>query len=98
MPTLTAVGVSGMIGVLVGYLINELIGGRRSSIGVHRSDGKLLPFWSGFIFFSLVVFITGLGTALTSTLLTNAFSGLGALAIATLGVALFLSVNSYSRG
>jgi hypothetical protein len=96
-PTLTTVAISAMIGVLIGFAVNEAFGGRRSSIGVHRSDGRLLSFWPGVIFFALVTIMAGTFTTMVSTMLTDMFSGLGALLLAVLGVSLFLNMESYSR-
>ncbi|WP_435196396.1 hypothetical protein [Natronomonas sp. EA1] len=97
MATLTTVGVSALIGVLIGYSFNEMFGGRRSSIGVHRSDGRLLPFWPGVVFFSVITIIVALSTTAISAMITDAFSGLGGFILAWLGVAFFLALGSYSR-
>lgn len=96
-PTLTTVAISAMIGVLIGFLVKESFGGRRSSIGVHRSDGRLLSFWPGVAFFAVVTIIAGTFTTIVSTALTDMFTGIGALLIAIVGVSLFLNMKSYSR-
>ena len=97
MTTITTVGISAMIGVLIGYGINEIFGGRRSSIGVHRRDGRLLPFWPGFVFFSMVTIVAAFTTTAVSEFLSEAFSGLGGFVLACGGVAFFLTMVSYSR-
>lgn len=93
----TSVAVAAMIGVLAGFLINESMGGRRSSIGVHRSDGRLLAFWPGLVLFTVVTVFSGLFSTVTAQAMMTAFDGLGALILATFGVAFFLNVQSYSR-
>jgi hypothetical protein len=86
-----------MIGVLIGYSFNEMFGGRRSSIGVHRSDGRLLSFWPGVVLFSLVTICAALGTTAISAMITDVFSELGGFILAWFGVAFFLAIGSYSR-
>jgi drug/metabolite transporter (DMT)-like permease len=97
MTTLTMVGISAMLGVLIGYGINETMGGRRSSIGVHRRDGRLLSFWPGFLFFSLITIVAAFTTTAASAFLSETFSGLGGFILAFGGVAFFLTIVSYSR-
>jgi len=96
-PTSTTVAISAMIGVLIGFVVKESFGGRRSSIGVHRSDGRLLSFWPGVAFFAVVTIIAGTFTTVASRILTDMFTGIGALLVAVVGASLFLSMKSYSR-
>jgi hypothetical protein len=86
-----------MIGVVIGFSINETFGGRRSSIGVHRRDGRLLPFFPGWLFFSIVTAATGFASTALAQALIEALSGLGGLLFASLGVGLFLTLQAYSR-
>lgn len=94
---MTSVFVSAMVGVLIGSMVKGEFGGRRSSIGVHGSDGKLLPFHVGIAFFAIVSFIAAFFSTMVSTFLTDVFSGLGAIIVSVCGVSFFLWATSYSR-
>jgi len=96
-PTITTVAISGTIGVLVGNFMHNIFGGRRSSVGVHGSDGRIKPFWSGVLLFGIVTFLSGMGTAVASSMLIDVFTGAGALGLSLIGVSLLLSLESYSR-
>jgi hypothetical protein len=86
-----------MIGVLVGYLIKENVGGKRSKIGVHGPDGRLLSFWDGFLFFSGVAIATSFATDIVVSIVSGNLPVPLGFIIACLGVALFLTRESYSR-
>ena len=96
-PTITTVTVSAMVGVLVGSMVHETFGGKRSSIGVHARNGQLMSFPSGVAFFGFVTLIAGIFSAIVSAFLTTEFTGFGALVIALLGVSIMLYTTSYSR-
>lgn len=96
-PTLTTVAISAMIGVLIGYGVHEAFGGRRSSVGVHRRDGRIMSFWPGVFFFAFVTVLAGGFTTAISAMLTDVFPGLFALLLCILAVSLFLNLESYSR-
>lgn len=94
---MTSVFVSAMVGVLIGSAVKGEFGGTRSSIGIHGSNGKLLPFHIGIIFFALVSFAAAFFSTMVSTFLTDVFSGLGAIIVAMVGVSFYLWATSYSR-
>lgn len=95
--SLTSAAVSAMVGVLIGFYINEMFGGRRSSIGVHRPDGRLLPFWKGVIFFAFITVLAGTTSTIIGTMLADVLPGLLALLFSLFWVSVFLNAKSYSR-
>ena len=95
--TMEAVAVSGMIGVLIGTFVHGMFGAKRSSVGVHRSDGRIMPYWEGIFAFAFVTFIASLFTTFVSTAITDALPGLPAIVLSLLGVSLLLNATSYAR-
>jgi|GEM_PF-6246484 len=95
--TILAVATTGMLGVLVGHGVNDVFGGKRSSVGVHKKNGQIMPFDEGVVVYALIIVISGLVTALVARVLTSTITGLGALFVSVVGIVVFLSVDSYSR-
>ena len=96
-PTLATVAVSAMIGVLIGTAVHEFLGAKRSSVGIHRRDGRIMPFWEGVIVFAIVISIASFFTTHTSLWITNEFPGMMAVLFCLFWLSVFLSATSYSR-
>lgn len=93
---MTTVAISGMVGVVIGVLVRDSFGGKRSSIGVHRSDGRLVSFWPGVFLFATITILGSFFTTAISSALTDMMAGLPAFILVLFIISLLIS-QSYSR-
>ena len=89
--------IMGGITLFVAFVIREAVGGKRSSAGVHRGNGKILPTELGVL---VTLGIVAIGALVAGSLAPVLISGLGtggAILIALVLAYLVISRENYNR-
>lgn len=96
MPAIQTLALSALIGVVVGNVMHDELGGKRSSIGVHRPSGKLMSFPQAIVFFTVItIAISGMSGVVSS--ISAQILGKNIALLIALALVILLLADSYSR-